>query len=59
MTEIENLSYFDYLLYLHDGYIYRYSQSEGGREYLEKCWIMEQTEPDRKALRQQFGKEEK
>jgi hypothetical protein len=33
------------------------SKSEKGREYLEKCWVLEQTEPDRKALRKKAGKE--
>lgn len=32
--------------------------SEEGREYLDNAWRMEQTKPDRAALRKQFGKKE-
>ena len=30
-------------------------QTEEGRAYLEDCWILERTQPDRKALRENFG----
>lgn len=55
--EIEDLPINTYFLLMRDAFIYKQSQSEAGRDYLEKCWILEQTEPDRKALRQKFGKE--
>ena len=55
--EIEDLPIDTYFLLMRDAFIYKQSQSEVGRDYLEKCWILEQTEPDRKALRQKFGKE--
>jgi len=42
---------------LRDAYIYKLNQTQKGQEYLEKCWILEQTEPDRKKLRERFGKE--
>jgi hypothetical protein len=32
-------------------------QTEAGQEYLNNAWRMEQTEPDRAALRKQWGKE--
>jgi hypothetical protein len=32
-------------------------KTEEGREYLKKAWTLEQTAPDRKSLRDQFGKE--
>ncbi|MEG1520129.1 MAG: hypothetical protein RR458_04000 [Clostridia bacterium] len=35
-----------------DGYIYKLQQTDGGREYLEKCYILQQTKPDRKHLRE-------
>lgn len=41
---------------LRDAYIYRLEQTEAGREYLESCWILEQTAPDRGRLREKFGK---
>lgn len=50
----------DYVLFLtlrRDAFITWLSQSEGGKEYLDNAWRMEQTQPDRAALRKQFGKE--
>lgn len=32
-------------------------RTEEGQEYLKNAWRMEQTEPDRAALREQKGKE--
>jgi hypothetical protein len=34
------------------------NSSEEGREYLNNAWRMEQTEPDRAALRRKFGRKE-
>lgn len=31
------------------------SETDEGRDYLENCWTLQQTEPDRKELRKQFG----
>lgn len=45
---------FEYWLLLRDAVIYNYMQTPEGIKYLEKCWRMEQTEPDRKALRKKF-----
>lgn len=33
------------------------SRTEAGTEYLNNAWRMEQTEPDRAALRKKLGKE--
>jgi hypothetical protein len=55
---IGNLDVFNYWSILRDAVIYRYMQSEKGQEYLERCWMLEQTKPDRKRLREKFGKEE-
>lgn len=57
IVEVEELDYIDYLLYRRDAFIYRASQTEKGREYLDKAWRLEQTKPDREALREKFGKE--
>jgi hypothetical protein len=46
-----------YMLLMRDAFIFKQSQTPAGREYLENCWRIEQTEPDRKALRRRFGKE--
>ena len=51
-----DLDVFTYWQLLRDAVIYRLDQSKGGREYLQSCWIGEQTEPDRKTLRELFGK---
>lgn len=45
-----------YLYFLRQAYIYKLKQTEKGREYLENCWRMEQTKPDRKRLREKLGK---
>ena len=57
MLEVEELNYLDYLRYRRDAIIYRMSQTEKGQEYLDKAYRLEQTKPDREALRNKFGKE--
>ena len=54
---IGNLDVFEYFSLLRDAVIYKYMQTEAGQEYLDKCWMLEQTKPDRKRLREKFGKE--
>lgn len=56
-VQIEDLPIDTYLLLMRDAFIYKQSQSEGGREYLNNCWRIEQTEPDKQALRKKFKKE--
>jgi hypothetical protein len=49
----------DYIVYLtlrRDAFISWLSKTEAGQEYLDNAWRMEQTKPDRKALRKTFGK---
>ncbi|WP_238442475.1 hypothetical protein [Desulfofalx alkaliphila] len=53
--DLEDIRVDDFRALLRDAFIYRLEQSESGREYLEKCWILEQTTPDRKRLREKFG----
>lgn len=57
MFEVEQMDYIDYLRYRRDAFIYRMSQTEKGQEYLNNAYRLEQTKPDRKALREKFGKE--
>ncbi|QXE20001.1 hypothetical protein B5S50_14875 [Clostridium sp. 001] len=52
--ELEELNVFEYWLLLRDAVIYNYKQTKEGREYLENCWRIEQTEPDRKSLREKM-----
>lgn len=37
-----------------DAFIHSMSRTEEGREYLEQCWILNQTNPDREKLRKKF-----
>ena len=65
VSEYTGLNFFevwamDYVMYLtlrRDAFISWLSQSEAGQDYLDNAWRMEQTEPDRKALREKFRKE--
>ena len=54
--QVGQLDYGLYLLWLRDAYIYTLNRSEEGRQYLDDCWRMEQTEPDRPKLRAKLGK---
>lgn len=54
--EIGALNYIDFLQYRRDAFITMLSRTEKGQEYLDNAWRMEQTAPDRAALRKQFGK---
>jgi predicted RNA polymerase sigma factor len=56
--QIADLDYIQYLVWLRDAYIHKLSQTEEGREYLDNAWRMEQTKPDREALRKKLRKEE-
>lgn len=56
--EVGALDYVQYLTYRRDAYIFYLDQTEDGREYLGNAWRMEQTKPDRDALREQTRKEE-
>lgn len=57
ILQVQELDYLDYLLYRRDAFIYRMTQTEKGEEYLNNAWRLEQTTPDRKSLRNRFGKE--
>ena len=56
--EIKRLPYIEYLQYRRDAFINWLNRSESGQEYLRNAWRMEQTEPDRAALRRKFGRGE-
>jgi hypothetical protein len=55
--QISQLDYIQFLLWRRDAVIYRLNQTETGREYLDNAWRMEQTVPDRPALRKKIRKE--
>lgn len=54
--QVGQLNYIEYLAYRRDAFIYTLNRSEKGQEYLDNAWRMEQTEPDRAALRRKLGK---
>ena len=54
--EVSQLDYLQYLVWRRDAFIHYLSQTEEGEKYLNNAWRMEQTEPDRKALRKKFKK---
>lgn len=47
-----------YLTWRRDAFIHKMSQTEKGQEYLDNAWRMEQTKPDREALRKKLRKED-
>lgn len=51
---VEEIEVFEYWLLLRDAVIHKYLQTEEGREYLENCWTIEQTKPDRQSLREKM-----
>lgn len=54
--QVGQLDYGIYLLWLRDAYIAGLNRTEEGRQYLDNCWRMEQTKPDRAKLHSKFGK---
>lgn len=55
--EVRALDYVQYLTWRRDAFIHWLSRTEKGTEYLDNAWRMEQTKPDRVALRKKLGKE--
>ena len=56
MLQVEELEYVEYLFFLFEAVIYNCSQTEEGREYLRNANRLETTSPDRKKLREKYGK---
>ena len=48
-----------YLYFMREANIHKLIQTKEGREYLDNCWRMEQTKPDRKKLREKMRKGER
>lgn len=48
-----------YLYFMREANIHKIMQTKEGREYLDNCWRMEQTKPDRKKLREKMRKGER
>lgn len=56
IIEVLNLDLVDYLQYRKDAFIYELNKTEKGQEYLDNAYRLEQTKPDKKSLREHFGK---
>jgi len=54
-NNLEKLDVFQFWLYLRDAVIYNYMQTKEGIDYLDNCWRINQTEPDREGLRRKSG----
>ncbi len=57
MLEVEKLDYVKYLFFLREAFIYNCSLTDEGREYLRNAKRLEEISPDRKKLREKFGKQ--
>lgn len=55
--QVGQLNYIEYLAYRRDAFIFTLNRTEKGQEYLDNAWRMEQTKPDRAALRRKLGKD--
>ena len=55
LVEVDELDYLYYLRVRRDAFVSRLEQTEAGREYLEKAWLLSRTEPDRETSRRLFG----
>jgi len=53
-NELMQVDSITFKILLRDGFIHRMRQTEDGRDYLESCWLIKQTEPDRAKLRREF-----
>ena len=59
LFEVIDIDVFTYWYLLREAVIYQYSQTEEGQKYLNNCWRIEQTEPEKETLRAKFGKGDK
>ena len=56
--EVAELDFLQYLIWRRDAYIHMLSRTPEGQDYLDNAWRMEQTKPDRAALRKKLREEE-
>lgn len=52
--QVQELDLDLYLFFMREAFIHEMNQTKEGRNYLENCWRISQTEPDRKAIREKF-----
>jgi hypothetical protein len=53
-NECLELDCYTFKVLIKDSLINRLSKTNEGREYLEDCWLLTQTTPDRESLRKKF-----
>ena len=51
-SDLIELDIITYRKLLRDAAIYNLEQTDEGKDYLEQCWILKQTKPDRKKLKE-------
>lgn len=56
-NEVIQLDCFTFRTIFKDAFIDKLSQTDEGKEYLENCWTLTQTEPDREKLRKRYKQE--
>lgn len=54
MSDVLQIDCITFLILLRDAFIHKLSATKDGREWLEECWILKQTSPDRKRLHKKF-----
>ena len=52
--EILELDCLEYRLLLKDALIHKLEQTEEGQDYLEKCWVLQQSTPDYDRLKEKY-----
>ena len=55
ITKVKALPLDEWLMYRRDSFIFNCEQSEKGRRYLKNAYLMTQTKPDIKRLKEVFG----
>lgn len=55
-NEAMELDCYTFKVLVRDGFIYKMRKTEKGQEYLEDCWLLTQTAPDKGRLRNRFSK---
>lgn len=53
--QVEELDLVEFLFYYKEAVIYNCMQTEDGIEYLQNAYRLQQTEPDRKKLREKYA----
>ena len=59
ISDVQEMPIDLYLYFMREANIHRLMQTKEGREYLDNCWRMEQTKPDRRKLREKMRKGER